>query len=72
MHAVVISLFADLRRVCYYTNWAQYRNGPAKFSPRMWTQIFVRTSSMPLLRWQVTNWPHMNGTMSRQLGWRAC
>ncbi|XP_052761892.1 chitotriosidase-1-like [Mya arenaria] len=27
------SASAALRRVCYHTNWSQYRNGPAKFYP---------------------------------------
>ena len=34
MTNVFFSEDSNYRRVCYYTNWAQYRNGPsAKFLP---------------------------------------
>ncbi|XP_057314901.1 oviduct-specific glycoprotein-like [Hydractinia symbiolongicarpus] len=34
LHVLLISATAEYVRVCYYTNWAHYRSGIAKFTPQ--------------------------------------
>ena len=66
-----VTIFTDLRRVCYHTNWAQYRNGACKFfpeniDPQLCTHIIysfakIENNQLRAYEWNDESTPWMKG-----------
>ncbi|KAK3089326.1 hypothetical protein FSP39_002736 [Pinctada imbricata] len=73
--AVSVISAASYRRVCYHTNWSQYRTGPAKFypeniDPRLCTHViyaFAKLTNNKLtpFEWNDESTPWMKGMYER-------
>ncbi|XP_052265552.1 chitotriosidase-1-like isoform X2 [Dreissena polymorpha] len=72
---VAIGSAAAIRRVCYHTNWSQYRNGPGKFYPEnidasLCTHIIYSFAKMTgnhlaAFEWNDESTPWMKGMYDR-------